>query len=99
MRKKQLPALERLKIKLAALGYDWFNPNYVQRLRGKTRNAEWGQKILREAPIEDAVNQRFCSDWTVAQLAKDGVEIEVKRMDGYLRIRVKKAKATPCKDS
>lgn len=32
MRKKQPPALERLKVKLEALGYE-FKPEYVRRLQ------------------------------------------------------------------
>jgi hypothetical protein len=93
MRKKQPPALERLKAKLEALGYE-FKPEYVRRLTSPYRNAEWWQSVSRDAPLTDRMKQLFCSNYTVAQLAKDGVEIEIDRTSGYLWIEIKKAKTS-----
>jgi len=92
-RPKQLPALERLRIKLEAMGYT-FKPEYIQKLRGQFRNANWWQNIPRDSPIEDCMSQRFCSWHTVAALAKDGVEIEVIDIATWLHLDIKKAKGS-----
>ena len=94
MRKKQLPATERLRLKLEVMGHT-LKPEYIRRLSARDRNAEWWTKVPRDAPDEDRWGQNFCSYYTVAQLAKDGVEIEVEYDVGYRWLHVKKAKAQP----
>lgn len=89
---KRPTALERLTTKIHALGYDWFKPEYVRRLQGKHRNAEWWQRVPLDAPLEDKLNQSFCSYYTVAALAADGVEIYAKRHVGYIWIHIKEVK-------